>query len=192
MQLIKNDSVCIEAVLVRHIRRKHLIGTVCRNVGDLLLRFQYLAPLFQCRTEPYHIDRYIKYDFCLVTVGSTAVDFRSLLSVTTEEKQGNRSRQFRLSIFLWNLDVGGVELTVAVLLYRTEYITNDLLLPIHQFKRLTRPCSFCMAEALYEFHGKVSEFLIIVGILQLKPCRLIFFEFLHMVTSKNVSRKGPP
>ena len=83
VQLIKDYSVCIKAMLVCNIRRQNLVGTVGRLIDDLLLRFQYLHSFHKSRAEPYHINGNIKYDFCLVSVCCTSVHFCSFFSITT-------------------------------------------------------------------------------------------------------------
>ena len=51
VQLIKNNAVGIETVLVRHICRQHLVGTVGGQIGYLFLRLQYLHALGKCRAD---------------------------------------------------------------------------------------------------------------------------------------------
>ena len=86
MQLIEDHAVGIETVLVRHIRRKHLVGAVGGQVGDLLLGLQNLYPFGECRTEPHHIHRHIKHNLCLVTVGGAAIHLGPFLAVPAQEQ----------------------------------------------------------------------------------------------------------
>ena len=85
MQLVENHAVGIEAVLVCHIRRKHLVGGVGGKIGDLLLGLQYLHTLGERRAEPHHIHRHIKHNLCLVTVGGAAIHLRPFLTVPAQK-----------------------------------------------------------------------------------------------------------
>ena len=114
MKLIKDHAVGIEAVLVRHVRRKHLVGAAGRQILDLLLRFQYLDPLGKRRTEPHHIYSYVKDYLSLVAVGGAAVDLGAFLVVPAGEEQRNGGGKFGFALFLRNLNVGGIELPVTV------------------------------------------------------------------------------
>lgn len=58
--------------------------------------------------------RYIKYDFCLIAVSGTAVYFGSLLTVTAEKKQSDRSGKFTLAVLFRNFNEGGIKLSIAV------------------------------------------------------------------------------
>ena len=91
MQLVKDDAVGIEAVLVRHVSGKHLVGTVGGQIGDLLLRFQYLHPLTERWGEPHHVHRHVKDDLRLVAVGGAAVHLGPLLSVTAQKQKRHGS-----------------------------------------------------------------------------------------------------
>ena len=114
MQLVKDHPVGIKAVLVRHICRQYLVGGVGRQIGDLLLRFQYFYTLGKCRAEPHHIHRHIKDDLGLVTVGSTPIHLSTLLAVPAKEQERHSSGKLGFALFLRDLDVGRVELPVAV------------------------------------------------------------------------------
>ena len=80
-----------------------------------------------------------------MTIRSTAVNFGSFLTVTTCEEKCNRCRKLGLTHLFGDFDVGGVELTVAVRLERSEQITDDLFLPIKKLKAFTRPRAFGVA-----------------------------------------------
>ena len=169
----------IEAVFVCHIRRQHLIFAFGRQVFDDLLRLGDFDTLFKSGAEPDHVHGNIEYDFCLVTVSGTAVDFGALLTVAAEKKKRNRCGKFGFSVFLGNFNVCGVELPIPVRFECPEHIPDDLLLPVHQFKRLSRPCAFRMTERLDEGYGIVSGWLIVVRTFCHKCRRFIFFQLSH-------------
>ena len=141
------------------------------------------APLIERRTHPNHIGSHIKNDGGLPPVGGTAVDFRSLLSISTAKQKSDRRSEFALSILFGDFNIRSVELSVAVWLDDTEQVTDDLLLPVQKQKRFSSPCTFGVTQALDEVHGKICKLLIIHRVLCLEPGRLIFF-LLHIVTSK--------
>ena len=87
VQLIKDHAVGIKAMLIRHIRRKHLVGTVCGKVGNLFLGLQNLYPFGECRAEPHHIHRHIKHDLRLVPVSSAAIHLGPLLAISAQKQE---------------------------------------------------------------------------------------------------------
>ena len=99
MKLIKYDTVNIEAVLAVCLCGKHLIKRICRQIHDSFLGGQNFYSFGKCRTHPHHISGNIKNDRCLLSVGSTAVDFGSLLTVPAGQKQGNSGSKLAFSIF---------------------------------------------------------------------------------------------
>ena len=114
MQLIEDHAVGVKAVLVCHIRRQHLVGGVGGQIGNLLLGFQYLHPLGKRRAEPHHIHRHIEHDLCLVAVGGTPIHLGPFFSIPAEEQQRHSGGKLRLSLFLGDLDIRRIELTVTV------------------------------------------------------------------------------
>ena len=114
MQLIEDYAVGIKAMLVRHIRRKHLVGAVSGKVGDLLLGFQDLYPLGKRRTEPHHIHRHIKHDLCLVAVSGAAIHLSPFLAIPTEKQERHGGGKLRFALFLGDLDICCIKLTVAI------------------------------------------------------------------------------
>ena len=74
----------------------------------------------------------------------------------------------------------GVELPIAVGLQNAKQITNDLLLPVDQFKALASPGALCMTKLFYEHDGEVSsawsdfcffssanDFIVMIGIINI-------------------------
>ena len=111
-------------------------------VDDPFLGCQNLYPLGKCRAHPHHIRRHFKNNGGLLPVRGTAIHFRSFLSIAAAEQKGYRGRQFGFPLFLRDLNICCVELPVSVRLDGTKHIPDDLLLPIDQFKRLSRPGAF--------------------------------------------------
>lgn len=86
VQLIKHDSVNIEAVLAVRLSGKHLIEAVGRRVYDALLRGQDFDALVQGGTHPHHIGGDIEHDRCLLPVSSAAVYFSTFLTVAAGQQ----------------------------------------------------------------------------------------------------------
>ena len=176
VQLIEYNAVGIEAVLVRNVCRQNLIFALGRQILNGLLGFGDFHPFFQSRTEANHVHGNIKDDFCLIAVGGTAVDFGSLFTVTTKEKQSDSRCEFAFAVLFRHFDKGGVELSVSVCLYGAEHITDDLFLPIDKLEVLSRPCAFCVAEALDKADRKVSLVFIVMGAFRHKAGWLVLFQ----------------
>ena len=140
-------------MLVADIGGEHLVDTTRWLINEPLLGIQYLDPLGERRTHPHHVSRHIENDGCLLAVGGTAVDLGAFLSVTAGEQKRHGSGKFRFALLLGDLDVGGVELPIAVGLEDTENVPDDLLLPVNKLEGLSRPGALGMAEALDEHHG---------------------------------------
>ena len=145
VQFIEHHAVGVEAVLVADIGRKHLVDTARWLINEPLLGIQYLDPFGECRTHPHHVSRHIENDGCLLTVGGTAVDLGAFLSVTAGEQKRHGSGKFRFALLLGDLDVGGVELPIAVGLEDTENVPDDLLLPVDKLEGLSCPGAFGVA-----------------------------------------------
>ena len=178
MEFVKNDSVGIKAVLIRHIRRQSFVLAPRRNVLHFLLRSLYIHLVCKHGTPLDHCESNVKDDLCLVAVSGTAVHLRSRLKVRTEEVQRNGGGKLGLALLLGDLDIGGIKLSVAVGLQNTEDISDDLFLPVDQLERLTVPRSLGMtAELLNEAHRMIGGILVIVTVLRHKAGRLIMFQF---------------
>ena len=78
----------------------------------------------------------------MVTVSGTSVHLGAFLTVTAGQKKSDCGGKLGFALLLWNFNVGGVELSVAVGFDRAEHITDNLLLPVNQFKGLSRPGAF--------------------------------------------------
>ena len=185
VQLIKHHAVGVEAVLVADIGGEHLVDTTRWLINEPFLGIQYLDPLGECRTHPHHICRHIENDGRLLTVGSTAIDFGAFLSVAAGEQKRHRSGKLGLALLFWDLDVGGIELPIAVGLENTENVPDNLLLPIDELKGLSRPGAFGVTQALDEHNGVIRGVRIIVGGFLHEPCRLVVFQF-----SRNIHLQG--
>ena len=177
VQLVKHHAVGVETVLVADIGREHLVDTARWLINEPLLGIQYLDPLGECRTHPYHVSRHIENDGRLLTVRSTAIDFGSFLSVTAGEQKCHRSGKLRFALLLGDLDVGGVELPIAVGLEDTENVPDDLLLPVNKLEGLSRPGAFGVAQTFDEHDGIIRCVHIVVGGFLHEPCRFVFLQF---------------
>ena len=144
VQFIENNTVGIETVLVANISGKHLVDTARRLIDEPFLGVQDFDTLGECRTHTHHIGGNIENNGCLLSVSSTAIYLGAFLTITAGQQKCNGGSQFGFALFLGNLNICGIELTVAVGLQRSEDVPNNLLLPVNQFKRLARPCSFRM------------------------------------------------
>ena len=180
VQLIENNAVGVETVLVANVSGKHLVDAARGLIDDPLLGVQNFDALGKCRTHTNHVSSHIENDGCLLSVGSAAIDLGTFLTVTAGQKQSHGSGKFGLALFLGDFDICGIKLAVAVGLERSEYITDDLLLPVNQFKGLSRPSAFGMAKALNKGDRIVSGILIVVGAFGHKTGRLILFQLSDM------------
>ena len=177
VQFVEHHAVGVEAVLVAHIGREHLVDTARWLINEPLLGIQYLDPLGERCTHPHHVSRHIEYNGRLLTVGSTAIDLGSFLTVTAGKQERHRSGKLGLALFLGYLNVGSVELPVAVWLEYTEDIPDNLLLPVNKLEGLSCPGAFGVAEALDEHHGIIRSVHIVMGGFLHEPCGLICFQF---------------
>ena len=182
VQLVEYHTVCIEAVLVADIGGEHLVDTTRWLINKPLLGIQYLDPLGERRTHPHHVSRHIENDGCLLTVGGTAVDLGAFLSVTAGEQKRHGSGKFRFALLLGDLDVGGVELSIAVGLEDTENVPDDLLLPVNQLKGLSRPGAFGVTQTFDEHDGIIRCVHIVAGGFLHEPCRLVVFQLSQFLT----------
>jgi hypothetical protein len=98
----------------------------------------------------YHLYRNIENNGGLLTVRSTTVNFSTMLKVSTGKKQSNRCCKLTLSLLFRDFNIGGVVFTVAIWLYPTENIADDLLLPIDKLKALTVLFTLGVLECIYK------------------------------------------
>ena len=185
VQFVKHHAVGVETVLITDIGGEHLVDTARWLINEPLLGIQYLYSFRESRTHPHHVSRHIENDGCLLTVRSTAVDLGAFLSVTAGEQKRHGSGKFRFALLLGDLDVGGIELPIAIGLENTEDIPDDLLLPVDKLKGLSCPSAFGVAQALDEHHGIIRSICIVVGGFLHEPCGLICFQF-----SRNAHLQG--
>ena len=114
VQLIKNDTVDIEAVLGIGLSGQHLIEAVGRCVDDTLLGSEYLYAPVQRRTHTHHIGGNVKNDGRLLAVSCAAIYFGTFLTITAGQEQCHGSSEFGFSHLLGNLHIGSIELSVAI------------------------------------------------------------------------------
>ena len=98
------------------------------------------------------------------------------------EQKRHGSGKFRFALLLGDLDVGGVELPIAVGLENAEDVPNDLFLPVNKLEGLSRPGAFGVAEALDEHHGIIRCVHIVAGGFLHEPCRLVVFQLSQFLT----------
>ena len=170
--------------------RQHLIKAVSRCIYNTLGCGKYLHSFIECRTHTHHIGSDLEYDRRLLTVGRTAVNLGSFLTVTAGQKQSHSGGKLRFSHLLWNFNIGGIKLPIAVRFKRSEYVTDNLFLPVNEFKRFTRPCTLCVAQALNKHNRVICCILIVNRCLFLEFSRLVFFQFSQNLTSAH--EKQPP
>ena len=183
VEFVKYHAMGVEAVLVAHISGQHLIDAPGGLVDDALLGVEDLDPFGKCRAHPNHIRCYIEHDGCLLPVGGTAIDFSAFLTVTAGQQKRDGGSQFGLALLLGNLNVCGIELPIAVGLQRSEDVPDNLLLPVDQFKGLSGPGAFGVAQAFDEHYGVVRSRFIVMGPLCHERGRLVFLQLAHGVTS---------
>ena len=177
VQLIEHHAVGVEAVFVADICGEHLVDTARWLIDEPLLGIQYLDPLRKCRTHPHHVSRHIENDGSLLSVGSAAVDLGSFFSVTTGKQKRHRSGKLGLALLFWNFNVCCIELSIAVGLEDTENVPDNLLLPVDELERLSRPGAFGVAQTFDEHDGIIRSVLIVVRGFLHEPCRLVFLQF---------------
>ena len=177
VQLIEYHAVGIEAVLVADIGGEHLVDTARWLINEPLLGIQYLDPLGECRTHPYHVCCHVENNGRLLTVRSTAIDFGSFLSVTAGEQKCHRSGKLGLALLFRNFNVCCIELSIAVGLEDAENVSDNLLLPVDELERLSRPGAFGVAQTFDEHDGIIRCVHIVVGGFLHEPCGLVVFQF---------------
>lgn len=183
MKLIEHHAVNVEAVLGVSLGGEDLVEAVGREINHALGGGEELHPLAQGRTHPDHICRYLEHDGGLLAVSGAAVHLRSFLAVTAAEEQGNGGSQFRFAHLLRNLDVGRVELAIAVLLDDSKKVADNPLLPVDKLEWLTRPCALGVTQALDEANGVICRLHIVAGSFRHESCRLVIGQLSHEITS---------
>ena len=183
MQFVKHHTMSIETVFVADIGREHLVDTARRLINEPFLGVQYLDPFGERRTHPHHIRCHIEHDGCLLTVSGTAIDFGAFLTVTAGEQERYRSGKLGFALLLWDFDVSGVELPVAIGLEDTEDIPDDLFLPFDELEGFPCPGAFGVAQALDEVHRIIRCVLIVDGVLGLELRGLVFLQLSQIITS---------
>ena len=186
MQLIEHHTVGVETVLITDIGGEHLIDTARWLVNEPFLGIQYLDPLGERWTHPHHIRRHIENDGRLLTVGGAAVHLGAFLSIAAGEKKRYRSGKLRFALLFRDLDVGSVELPIAVWFEDTENVPDDLLLPVDKLEGLSRPGALGVAKTLDEHHGVIRSVRIIAGGFIHKSCGLVFLQFSHCVHPQGI------
>ena len=101
----------------------------------------------------------------------------ALLSVATGQQKSDRGGELGLALLFRNFYVSCVELAVSGGLEDAKYITDDLFLPVDEFKGLSRPCAFRMAQAFDEGNGIISRVFIVVRAFTHEFCGLVFLQF---------------
>jgi len=153
----------IETVLVADVSGKHLVDTARGKIDEPLLGIQNFDSFGQCWAHTNHVGGHIENDGGLLAVGSTTIYLGAFLAVAAGQEQGNCGCQLALALLFGDLDVSGVELTVAVALDGSENVPDDLLLPVDQLKRLPCPGAFGVAQAFDKADRIVSSGFVIVG-----------------------------
>ena len=192
MQLVKNHAMDVKAVLRVGLRREYLVETVGGMVDNALLGSENLDPLGEGRTHLHHIRRHLENDRSLLTVGGAAIHLGALLTVPAGEQEGHRSGQLRFAHFLGDFDVGGVELSIAVLFDHAEQVADDAFLPVNQLEGLSRPGAFGVAETLDEADGIVRQGFVVVGPLGHEGRWGVFLELSDVRHLRKMSIKKQP
>ena len=192
MQLVEHHAVDVEAVLGIRLRRKYLVEAVGGEVNHPLHGCVDFHPLGEGGTHPHHVCGHLEHDGRLLAVCGTAVHLGAFLTVATTKQKSDRRGEFALSHLLGYFDVGGVELPVAVGLQRPKHIADDLFLPVDQFKRLSRPGAFRVAETFYKADRIVCSVLVVVGILGAKLRRFVFFQLTDSRSPPSKKHKNKP
>ena len=138
-----------------------------------------LDPFGERQTHPHPIPRHIEHDSRLLAVGGAAIDLGPLLAIAAGEQKGHSRREFALAPLFRDLNIGGVELPIAIGLENTEQIPNDLFLPVDEFKGLSGPGSLGVAKAFYECYRKIGGILVINGVLSFERSGLVFSQLAH-------------
>lgn len=163
-------------------RTEYLVKGIGRQVDDPLLGCQDLYPLGKRRTHPHHIRRDIKHNRRLLPIRSAAIYFRTLFPIPAGQQQGHCRCQFGFPLLLRDLNVCLIELSVPILFDRPKQVPDNLLLPVNQFKLLSCPFPFRMAQALNKRHRVVRSLFVIMGTLRHEPGLLILLQFSHGCT----------
>ena len=151
-------------------------------VDNALLGSEDLDPLGERRTHLHHIRRHLKNDRSLLAVGGTAIHL-ARSSPSPQVSRRPPQRPAPICPFSWDFDVGGVELSIAVLFDHAEQVADNAFLPVNQLEGLSRPGAFGVAETLDEADGIVRQGFVVVGPLAMKGVGVYFLSFLMSVTS---------
>ena len=152
----------VEAVLGVGFRRQHLVKAVCGCIYNALCGRKDLNAPAQSGRHTDHIRRDVKDNAGLLTVGGAAVDLGTLLTVSAGEQKRDGGGKLGFAHLLGDLNICRVELAVTVRLQNTENVPYDLLLPVDQFKRLSRPGALGVAEVLDESNGIVRRLFVVI------------------------------
>ena len=179
VQLVEDDPVDVEAVLRVSLGGQHLVEAVRRDEDDPLVRGEDPAPLAQRRAHTDHVGGHLEDDRGLLSVGGAAVYLGPLLAVPAKEVQRDGRRELGLPLLLGDLDVGRVELSVAVRLNDAEDVPDDLLLPVDELEPLPRPHALRVTQALYEGDGVVGRLFVVARVLGLELSGLVLLQLSH-------------
>ena len=169
------------------------------NAGLFLAVSVFAAPLvvfsrFDYRTvlEGDSVCLLVKINLALcnhMAGGSVLIKYRIADLDFTHSRESGRGwnqrveRQLFALLFRY-LNIGGIELSIAIWLQNAEKVADNLLLPVDQFKFLSRPSALGVAETLDEHHREVSGFFVVAAVFCLEFCGAVFLQFAHRTTSE--------
>ena len=150
VELIKDTGRNVQTVLGRYFRGKHLINAARGLIHHTFGRGDDLDQLTQRGVLSDHIDRHVKHNGCLLTIAGAGVNLRLPFVIVNEHIERQRRAQFRLSVFLANLDIHLIVLPHGRLFvpHRAEYVADNLFLPGQQLEGFPVKFALRMSETL--------------------------------------------
>ena len=134
VEFVEDNAGDVEPVLRIRPRTQDLVEGVGGLVDYPLLRGKNLDAFGQRWTHADHVSRDFKHNGCLLTISRAPIHFSALFTIPAGEQELDCGGELTFAHLLWNLDVSGSELTVAVFFDGAEQVTDDLLLPVDELE----------------------------------------------------------
>ena len=176
VEFIEHQPRHVQPVFRANFRRQDLIESSIGIVHNAFGGWNLLAAFLQGRAKGNHPGSNFIHDGRLRAVSSSPIDFRSWFVIPEEQIQSNGCGEFRLAVFLWNLNVCHVELSGVVGSQDAEEVTDDLFLPRQQPEAFSSPFALGVPEIFNEGHGSVCKGGIIVRVRQYERGGLVVLQ----------------
>lgn len=144
VEFIKQQGMNVQPLGTERVSREHPVKRVRRLVHDGLPAVYHLEVPRQRRRSPHHRSCLAVDDASLLAVAGRTVDFRPRLGVKGSHIEGDAGQRRALALLLGQLDVANPMLSGAIRVEPAEQLTQDVVLPRQQDKRLAGVLAFAV------------------------------------------------